>query len=57
VARILSPIITTLNNLEQLIKDDEGVKALIDGGYGGLDQLRLDILHDFFRSAFDGCLK
>ena len=23
-------------------------------GYGGLKKLRLDILHDFFRSAFDG---
>jgi len=54
VARILAPIVKTLDNLEQLIEDDEGIKALIDGGYGGLDQLRLDILHDFFRSAFDG---
>lgn len=56
MARILAPIIKTLDNLEQLIKDDEGVKALIDGGYGGLEQLRLDILHDFFKSAFDGLL-
>lgn len=54
MARILAPIIKTLDNLEQLIKDDDGVKALIDGGYGGLEQLRMEILHDFFRSAFDG---
>ena len=54
VARILSPLINVLENLEQLCQDDDGIRKMIESGYGGMKKLRLDILHDFFRSAFDG---
>ena len=54
VARILSPIIITLETLAQLYKEDDGIKSLIDSGFGGMKKVRRDILCDFFRSAFDG---
>ena len=40
--------------LAKLHADDDGVRALIDSGYGGMKKVRRDILCDFFRSAFDG---
>jgi hypothetical protein len=54
VARILNPIIITLETLAQLYKEDDGIKSLIDSGFGGMKKVRRDILCDFFRSAFDG---
>ena len=48
VARILSPIINCLDNLETLVDTDQGIRALIDEGFGGFATLKLDILHDFF---------
>jgi len=54
VARILGPIVQILATLEQLVEDDDGIASLVHHGYGGLDELRLLVLHDFFTSAFDG---
>ena len=34
VARILSPIINCLDNLETLVDTDQGIRALIDEGFG-----------------------
>jgi hypothetical protein len=40
--------------LERIYENDSGIQTMIDRGYGGLDKVRMDILYDFFRSAFDG---
>lgn len=57
MSRILGPIVSCLEQLGELYnreQEKEGVRYLIDTGYGGLEKLRKDILYDFFRSAFDG---
>lgn len=54
VARILSPVVKTLENLEHLVREDAGLRRFVQDGFGGFEKARLDILHDFFRSAFDG---
>ncbi|KAG0345369.1 hypothetical protein BG004_003760 [Podila humilis] len=53
VARILNPIITTLEKIEEIAKD-EGIHAYIRDVFGGVQHLRKTIVCDFFRSAFDG---
>ena len=54
ISRILNPILSCLETLAKLHADDDGVRALIDSGYGGMKKVRREILCDFFRSAFDG---
>eukprot|EP00540_Astrosyne_radiata_P010705 CAMPEP_0116857942 /NCGR_PEP_ID=MMETSP0418-20121206/20851_1 /TAXON_ID=1158023 /ORGANISM="Astrosyne radiata, Strain 13vi08-1A" /LENGTH=436 /DNA_ID=CAMNT_0004491717 /DNA_START=119 /DNA_END=1429 /DNA_ORIENTATION=- len=54
VPRILGPIVACLENLERICEEDDGIKDMVKSGYGGMEKLRKDILHDFFRSAFDG---
>ena len=54
VPRILSPIVNCLENLERLCEEDDSVSKFIEAGFGGVEQLKKDILYDFFRSAFDG---
>jgi hypothetical protein len=46
--------VSCLNNLERICEEDDGIKEMVDSGYGGMEKLRKDILHDFFKSAFDG---
>ncbi|KAI8353702.1 hypothetical protein B0O80DRAFT_386562 [Mortierella sp. GBAus27b] len=53
VARILNPIVLTLEKLDDIIKDD-GMNAYIRDTFGGVPNLRKTILSDFFRMAFDG---
>ncbi|KAG0050869.1 hypothetical protein BGZ83_004343 [Gryganskiella cystojenkinii] len=53
VARILNPIITTLEKIEEIAKD-EGIHSYIRDSFGGVENLRKEIVCDFFRSAFDG---
>ncbi|KAF9316768.1 hypothetical protein BG003_001565 [Podila horticola] len=53
VARILNPIITTLEKIEEIAKD-EGIHAYIRDTFGGVQHLRKTIVCDFFRMAFDG---
>ncbi|KAG5187157.1 hypothetical protein JKP88DRAFT_271820 [Tribonema minus] len=54
VSRILSPIVMCLEQLAKLTEEDKGVDIYIEHGYGGVERLTMDILHDFFRCAFDG---
>ncbi|ORZ13459.1 hypothetical protein BCR42DRAFT_330614 [Absidia repens] len=54
VARILAPIVSTLDKLDTVVKEDAELAHYIDSIYGGVDQCRKDILHDFFRFGFDG---
>jgi len=53
VARILGPLVITLNNLETACTENEGIARYMNA-YGGLKKAVKDILHDFFRFAFDG---
>jgi hypothetical protein len=53
VARILGPLITTLNNLETACAESEGLARYLQA-YGGIEKAKKDILHDFFTHAFDG---
>ncbi len=54
VPRILSPIVSCLENLERICEEDDGVDKFIETGFGGVEQVKKDILYDFFKSAFDG---
>jgi len=53
VSRILTPIATCIRDLEKLYSVPE-LKQWIDKVFDGLDSLRMEILTDFFRHAFDG---
>lgn len=54
VPRILGPIVSCLENLERIYDEDDGIKEFIDNGFGGCEQVKKDILFDFFKFAFDG---
>jgi len=54
VPRILSPIVSCLENIERICEEDDGIDKLVRDGFGGVEQLKKDILYDFFKSAFDG---
>lgn len=53
VSRILGPLVLTLNNLETIASDNEGLSRYLQA-YGGLEKAKKDILQDFFRYGFDG---
>ena len=53
VARILAPLVNTLNNIETACSENEGISRYIDV-YGGIEKAKKDILHDFFTHGFDG---
>ena len=53
VSRILGPLINTLENLERACAENESLKRYMIA-YGGIEKAKKDILHDFFRFAFDG---
>jgi hypothetical protein len=54
VPRILAPIVATLDKLQEVYASSPANKRLIDKEFGGVDQLRMVILQDFFRHGFDG---
>ncbi|KAL0479207.1 hypothetical protein AKO1_008039 [Acrasis kona] len=53
ISRILGPIVTTLRRVAELA-ENENLKTYVDDTFGGMDQLKKQILCDFFKSAFDG---
>jgi len=53
VSRILTPIATCIRDLEKLYSVPE-MKRWIDKTWDGLENLRMEILTDFFKHAFDG---
>lgn len=53
VERILNPINIVIQNIDQLMKDP-GLAHYIDHTFGGKENLRKNILLDFFRFGFDG---
>merc|ERR1711991_855105 len=52
-SRILSPIVICLDQLPEMC-DNPATGTYIDDVFGGVEQCRMDILVDFFKSAFDG---
>jgi hypothetical protein len=53
IPRILQPICLCLEKIDTLQRDDPALRDFI-GSYGGPDALKVLILRDFFRHAFDG---
>jgi len=53
VSRILNPIVLTIKSIPRLMEKPD-LKMYIDRVFGGAERLRMLILTDFFRSAFDG---
>lgn len=53
VPRILGPIVLCIEQIDEIIDDDE-IKEYIDSAFGGPENLKRQILCDFFRHAFDG---
>ena len=53
VSRILNPLVLTLKAIGRLCEKPD-VKFYVDRIFGGAEQLRMLILTDFFRHAFDG---
>merc|ERR550537_238 len=54
VPRILAPLVKTLDKLPEVYASSPAMKKYIDTEFGGLDDLRMGILQDFFRHGFDG---
>jgi hypothetical protein len=54
VPRILSPLVSVIDRLDELAHHDDIREIVIEGGYGGVENLKKQILRDFFRSGFDG---
>jgi len=54
VPRILAPIVSALDKLPEVYGASEATKRLIDQEFGGLENLQMMILQDFFRHGFDG---
>lgn len=54
VPKILSPIVNCLENLERVCEEDDGILKYVETEFGCVEQLKKDILYDFFKSAFDG---
>jgi len=53
VPRILNPIIITLNEIDRMMKKPK-LESFITRTYGSAENLKIDILCDFFRHGFDG---
>lgn len=53
VSRILNPLVLTIKSIPRLCEKKD-IKFYIDSVFGGAEKLRLLILTDFFRHAFDG---
>ncbi|ELP85011.1 hypothetical protein EIN_079130 [Entamoeba invadens IP1] len=54
ISRFLGPIVTTLQNLEKYSEKNEYVKNYVIKTFKSYEELRLIILTDFFKHAFDG---
>lgn len=51
---IINPILTTVEQIPNIYKNNEGIRNYINSNFGDPEKLKNDILRDFFRHAFDG---
>ncbi|KAK2954097.1 putative UPF0652 like protein [Blattamonas nauphoetae] len=54
VSRILSPLVIVLDKVPAMCRENEGTKLYVEKEFGSVRLCQLEILQDFFRSAFDG---
>jgi len=54
VPRILNPVALVISSLDDLVKNDDGLREYVERSFGGAERCRKTILCDFFRHAFDG---
>ncbi|KAL7747829.1 hypothetical protein RI367_006764 [Sorochytrium milnesiophthora] len=54
VARILNPVLSTLDSMDKLFNEDKSLAQYVDTTFGSVDDAKKTILSDFFRHAFDG---
>ncbi|KAK1933326.1 hypothetical protein X943_003140 [Babesia divergens] len=54
IPRILTPIVSCIEKIPELYKSTSAMKVYIDTQFGGPKNLKMIILTDFFRHAFDG---
>jgi len=53
VTRIVNPVVLTIDQIDDIVRDP-GLKLYVDSSFGGKEKLKMHILSDFFRHAFDG---
>lgn len=54
VPRMLAPVVQAVDAIERLMEEQEPVRLYVEGNWGDAQTLRMTILSDFFRGAFDG---
>ncbi|KAK1444535.1 hypothetical protein BgAZ_104410 [Babesia gibsoni] len=54
IPRILSPIVSCIEKIPELYRSTSAMRTYIDTQFGGPHHLKMLILTDFFRHAFDG---
>ena len=54
IPRILAPLVSALESLEELVASTPGVDSYVNSVFGSTDSCRRAILVDFFRHGFDG---
>ncbi|CDR96828.1 UPF0652 protein [Babesia bigemina] len=54
IPRILSPIVSCIEKIPELYASTDAMRTYIDTQFGGPKRLKMVILTDFFRHAFDG---
>ncbi|KAJ3119330.1 hypothetical protein HK100_000366 [Physocladia obscura] len=54
IYRILLPIVRCLESIDDLAANNAGVSRYFNDTFGGPDALKMTIMSDFFRHAFDG---
>eukprot|EP00975_Prorocentrum_lima_P028629 6016576-Prorocentrum_lima.AAC.1 len=54
IPRILAPIVRAVDSIEELMASHDAIKVYVTENWGDGRGLRMQILSDFFRYAFDG---
>ncbi|KAI8616086.1 hypothetical protein BC830DRAFT_1063753 [Chytriomyces sp. MP71] len=54
IYRILLPIVRCLEAIDELADNNDGIRRYFDNEFKGTHSLKMTILSDFFRHAFDG---
>lgn len=54
IPRILAPVVSVVENLDEVVESTPGLPEYVKGVFGSVEACRKIILTDFFRHAFDG---